>query len=75
MKDPHIYLGEDSIKCSICGNSETLNGEKLKHFKLKVFSDINIVNSTKDNFHPDYCITCFQCDKQTKVCAPPYLYY
>lgn len=75
MRDPHIYLGDEIIKCSICGNSEKLIGEELRKFKLKVFPDKNIVNPTKYNFHPDYCITCNQCNKQTKVCQPPYLYY
>ncbi len=75
MKEPHIYFKDQTIKCSICGNSEKLDGEVLQHFKTKPFPDKNIVNPTIKNFHPDWNATCLKCNKQTQVCQPPYLYY
>lgn len=76
MEKPHIYFNHSFLRCSICKTQEEASSIKdgeSEYFKLNIMMDK--INPGKYDQNLLGSATCKVCDKETRACPLPYLYY
>lgn len=76
MKEQYIYVENGKISCSVCGDSEILDGDDgFTRFKTHAIHDKNIAKPSASNLDYKLWAECPTCKRQTGLHFSPYLYY
>lgn len=76
MRKAHVYFADGKVVCSICSDSESVDGDNgFKRFKIHAIHNKNIVSPSTSNPDLVFWAECPTCRKSTGSYIGPYLYY